>query len=168
MSAIVLLRLVGFLQIGAAFAAAAEPTSIVGIKTEDERTVVLQVRMQAGELPAIDPAQFRIGDQKVEMVSRRSATIYEDRKGKGGEMDYPQILLHGFFLRIPQPLQEGRSYPITSPLGAGDLKFNARETLCEAIKFNQVGYNPAAHKRYAFYAPWFGDLSVADSPAPAN
>src|SRR5690349_13326103 len=98
-----------FLQLGSAFAATTEPTMIVGIKSEDERTIVLQVREEVGKLAAtIDAAQFTVGDQKLDGVGRRSATIYEDRKGKGGEMDYPQIVLHEFFLRMPEPLQEGR------------------------------------------------------------
>jgi hypothetical protein len=150
-----------------ATAAVLQP-EIVGTKTEDASTLILQVRSDASVKPGATLKDFTVNAQPVLAFGRHSAAIYEDKKTGNGELDYPQIVLHEYFLKLKEPLQEGRTYSVSSPFGKTEVKFSARSTLCEGLKFNQVGYSLQARKRYAFYAPWYGDLASPAPVAPAK
>jgi endoglucanase len=147
----------------------ASAAEVVGLKVEDAQTLVLEVRADAGSVALpLEAASFSINGEKVTALGRHSATIYEGKHGRGGDLDYPQIVLHRFFLRMATRLKEGETYVIQSPFERAQMKFSARGALCEAIKFNQVGYNPASRRRYAFYAPWSGDLPAEPGAEPSE
>jgi endoglucanase len=62
---------------------------------------------------------------------------------------------HHIYLQTTE-LVEAKNYLIETPHGNLSFQFNERETFCESIKTNQVGYSPISKKRYANFAIWLG------------
>lgn len=147
---------IGLMPTRASYCRAAE---IVGVETADASTLVLLVRNDGNEeTPSQEAARYAVNDRSPVRVGRLSAVIYEEKKGTGGDRDFPLHLLHRLFLVLQAPLTEGTNYRITAPFGSVETRFQSGGTICESIKANQVGYHPRAARRYAFYAPWLGDL----------
>lgn len=53
-------------------------------------------------------------------------------------------------------LKEGAKYKLETPYGNMNFKFSERETFCESIKTNQVGYSALSKVRYANFTIWLG------------
>ena len=62
---------------------------------------------------------------------------------------------------------QNKTYPITTPYGEWLFTFDDRDTLCESIKVNQVGYHKDSTMRYAVLGVYMGDGgSVQFDPLP--
>jgi endoglucanase len=140
-----------------------EKPRIIGVKAVDASTLTIHVRADASLKPVFSSTDFKVNGQPIVALGRQSATIYQEKKGRGGELDYPQLILHEFIARLEAPLSEKTAYRVTSPFGAANVTFDSRATVCESIKFNQVGYGTRSTKRFAFFAPNYGDM--VDIPA---
>jgi len=53
-------------------------------------------------------------------------------------------------------LEEGKEYRVETPYGTMASTFQERDTYCESIKTNQVGYSAFSEVRYANFAIWPG------------
>jgi len=74
---------------------------------------------------------------------------------------------HWLYLMLPQPMQRGRTYTVTT----GDLASNGREwkllfdessVRSEAVHVNLLGYVPSAPQKYAYVFHWMGDKGALD------
>ncbi len=90
-------------------------------------------------------------------IYRRSAPWDELEKNAGPYEGYPVIMRHYIYLELTDPLVNGANYQMTTPYGKHHFRFNDRETLCESIKVNQVGYNGHSTHRYAVLGVFLGD-----------
>lgn len=66
---------------------------------------------------------------------------------------------HFVYLTVPK-LKNGKTYKVETPYGTYTLKFNQKETYCEAIKTNQVAYSALSMVRFANFAIYLGDGGV--------
>ena len=53
-------------------------------------------------------------------------------------------------------LVEGKEYRVETPYGNTQFRFGSRETLCESIKVNQVGYSALSKTRFGLFTIWQG------------
>jgi endoglucanase len=79
----------------------------------------------------------------------------DEQKEQDGRL--PVSVEHRLYLELPDELKSGSNYSVTGPYGAFDLAFDDRQTPCEAIKVNQVGYNARSESRYANFGVFLGD-----------
>jgi len=101
-------------------------------------------------------------------VGRASATIYEERCVDWHAQRYPQIIEHRIYLLLPKPLENRRPYLVLAPETQRLFLFDDMKTLCESFRVNQVGYNPLAGRKDAFFTVWCGDLGVPEGAAPGR
>ena len=90
-------------------------------------------------------------------IYQRSAPWDELEKNAEGYEGYPVIMRHYIYLELKHPLVNNQVYHLTTPYGNHGFKFNDRESLCESIKVNQVGYNSHSEVRYAVLGVYLGD-----------
>lgn len=159
-----------------ACAADSSPPSIVEVHTAAPTVIVVVV--QTGphtEASAVDPVDLASANWKVNGSSvvaiHRYSVPYDEQKASfdaGRKRDiFPIVIRHRIYLRLSQPIQGGQLYRITTPYGAKELRFNERETFCESIKVNQVGYSKLATSRFANFGVFLGDGgSMRFDPAP--
>ncbi|MFW6257353.1 MAG: cellulase N-terminal Ig-like domain-containing protein, partial [Prolixibacteraceae bacterium] len=74
---------------------------------------------------------------------------------------------HWLYLHLPEPLEQGQKYVITTNDVAGngnswELEFNLEENRSEAIHVNLVGYDPRAPKKYGYVYHWGGSAGSID------
>ena len=83
----------------------------------------------------------------------------------------PATLIGVVYVRLAEPMAEGRSYTFRSKgIGAGPtsatFRWSAKTVLSEAIKVNQVGYLPDSKIRLAYAGKWLGTAgALAIEPA---
>ncbi len=64
---------------------------------------------------------------------------------------------HFTYLQLSEPLQNGRSYQLTTSNGeVVDFTYDDHHVVSQAIKVNQVGYLPDAGRKYAYLGSWLG------------
>jgi len=77
---------------------------------------------------------------------------------------------HWLYLTLPQPMQRGRTYTVTT----GNLASNGREwkllfdessARSEAVHVNLLGYAPSTPQKYAYVFHWMGDRGSLDLKA---
>ena len=90
-------------------------------------------------------------------IYRRSIPWDELEKNAEGYKGYPVIMRHCIYLELRDTLVNNEIYHVTAPYGTYRFRFNERETLCESIKVNQVGYNIHSRVRYAVLGVFLGD-----------
>ena len=169
----------------ASFAAAADLREAVPVT---DRIVQIYVRDGHGVYPGAHGATpERIDEVPLDLAAAESAESWSvfskddhafrkgvtpvrvGRKSKGREcvIETPWkprwTLEHWLYLVLPSPMKPGKSYVIRS----GNLFANAREVTVrfdpasvrsEAVHASQIGYSPAAPKKYAYVSMWLGDL----------
>ncbi len=72
---------------------------------------------------------------------------------------------HWLYLELPQPLQDGGEYRVTSRVDgipALPLVYAADRTRSEAVHVNTVGYAPDSPAKFAYVSHWAGDLGGVD------
>ena len=117
-----------------------------------------------------DPSYF-IAAHPVQ-VGRKSKGHDFSRKclWTGSICDNDYISEHFIYLELPNPMQEGKCYVVsTGNLAfnktADSLVFNVNTVRSEAIHVNQAGYVPGAASKYAYISHWMGDLGPLDLDA---
>ncbi len=94
-------------------------------------------------------------------VWRKSKPMNTDNKLES-ELD------HWLFLKLPQPMRQGRTYTVTIPNGIGSdkttasVKFDIWNTQSEAIHVNIIGYAPTESIKAADLYQWLGDGGQRD------
>jgi len=79
----------------------------------------------------------------------------------------PATLIGVVYVRLAEPMAEGRSYTFRSKgIGAGPtsatFRWSAKTVLSEAIKVNQVGYLPDSKIRLAYAGKWLGTAGALE------
>ena len=70
---------------------------------------------------------------------------------------------HYAYLKLPSPLQNGRTYTIRQGDGrTGSLVFDDRKTINRSLKVNQAGYLADAPRKYAYLGAWIPTVGAAD------
>ncbi len=103
----------------------------------------------------------------VTSVSRHSITVAQPGYilGYGGDwkVENPKVIDvdHRIYLKLSQEVGSPEildiSHSGTNTNAAFKLLFSDRYLETPAIQINQVGYNPAAKKRWAYFSTWLGD-----------
>ncbi len=138
---------------------------IVRVGTAATDTIVVVVQTAPGEpTPSQTPGSWLVDGQPAVAVGRWTYVWQEGLANDG----YPLTRRHHMYVQLPSALIEARTYALTTPYGASSLTFGARETLCEAIKVNQVGYNAGSGVRYANLGVFLGDLGTRLLSAPPS
>jgi len=70
---------------------------------------------------------------------------------------------HRLFLVLPRPMKAGKTYTLSmkgllANASSTSFTYDPARTRSEAVRVNQLGYSPAAPKRYAYISAWLGDL----------
>jgi len=105
----------------------------------------------------MDLSSWKINNLPPVKIYRRSAPWDELKKNAPGYEGYPVIMRHYIYLELTNPLINNKTYSLITPYGKQSFKFNDRETMCESIKVNQVGYNKHSDVRYAVLGVFLGD-----------
>jgi endoglucanase len=74
---------------------------------------------------------------------------------------------HLLYLKLPQPMQVGKSYNITSPdpnVGPIALTYQPDQARSEAVQVSQLGFRPDDPTKVAFLSTWMGDGGGVDYP----
>ena len=113
---------------------------------------------------ADDPQTFTISSKDDAAFSGgiKPAAVYRKSKPNDwAQVDDRVAVLHTVYLKLPQPLTEGKHYEIN----VGDLNINTAEisfspnaakVWSEAIHINQVGFRPDDPIKRAFLSVWLG------------
>jgi endoglucanase len=150
----------------------AAPPAVVDVHTAAHNVIVVVVQtgphLDARAVPNpvdVTPASWRVDGAAPAAIHRYSVPWDEEKLGSQG---FPVYIRHFVYLRLAQPLEQGRSYAISTPYGAAGLTFDARSTFCESIKVNQVGYSKRTTSRYANLGVFMGEGgSMTFSPVPS-
>lgn len=68
---------------------------------------------------------------------------------------------HFAFLQLAEPMLDDTEYEITTPLlQTVKFKYEKKKNPSVAIKLNQLGYSPSAHRKYAYIGEWLGTLGA--------
>jgi endoglucanase len=112
---------------------------------------------------------------KVNTVSRESIPVGAPDYQVGYALPYSDSVLnvdHHIYLTLAESIGSIEMLSITGPSGVSFvLPFSDRYLATPVIHLNQVGYNPRATQRYAYFSGWLGDggaLSLANFPATAD
>jgi len=148
--------------------------------------VVLADYMMTTAASGADGAAWQAGPWKVtrgsgapihvNSVSRESipvgATDYQVGYGLTTYRDDILDVDHRIYLTLAENIGNLEMLSITGPSGVSfALPFSDRYLETPAIHLNQVGYNPRAAQRYAYFSGWMGDggaLPLANFPATAD
>ena len=90
-------------------------------------------------------------------IYRKSMPWDELKKNADDYKGFPVIMRHCIYLELRDALVNNEVYHVTTPYGTYGFRFNDRETLCESIKVNQVGYNVRSRVRYAVLGVFLGN-----------
>ena len=70
---------------------------------------------------------------------------------------------HFAYLKLAEPLREGEKYTVTTKGGAkAEFLYDEFKIVSQAIKVNQVGYLPAAGRKYAYLGMWLATEGPLD------
>lgn len=70
---------------------------------------------------------------------------------------------HYAYIKFAEPFEKDKLYTIKNPLGESfTFKYLADGKSSGAIKINQLGYSPAANRKYAYIGLWLGTLGALD------
>lgn len=108
-------------------------------------------------LPDLDPTHWALDNLTPTAVHCAAMPWDEDKAIFGSPNRYPIMMKYRVYLCLPQVLQEGRTYRLSTPYGSVFWMFDTHQTYCESIKVNQVGYNARATSRFANFGVYLGD-----------
>ncbi len=152
-----------------------------GAPRSEEKVVVEPLDMAA----AARPESYRITSADDAAYSRPQSPTDVGRKSKGTDFAWfvdkwenghavntrpDHAKEHWLYLMLPQPMQRGRAYIVTT----GRLAANGREwtvlfdetsARSEAVHVNLLGYVPSAPRKYAYVFHWMGDKGSLDLKA---
>jgi endoglucanase len=111
----------------------------------------------------------------VSKVSRDSIPVGAPDYQVGAGLPYSDDVLdvdHRIYLSLAEPIGNIEVLSISGPAGVSfTLPFSDRYLETPVVHLNQVGYNPRAAQRYAYFSGWTGDggaLPLANFPATAD
>ena len=85
---------------------------------------------------------------------------FPDFKNGGTKLTRNAEVAHYAFLEFENPMEDGQTYTLKTPLGE-IVKFQfSQRTQNKIIKLNQLGYSPNARKKYAYIGAWRGTLGA--------
>jgi len=101
---------------------------------------------------------------------KKMRPVAASRKSKPMNTDHTlqSELDHWIFLQLPQSMQQGQTYTVEIPAGAGsdatvaEVKFDIYNNVSEAVHVNIIGYKPGADKHAADLYYWMGDGGARD------
>ncbi len=102
----------------------------------------------------------RYGRQRPTAVWRKSKPMNTNHELKS-ELD------HWLFLRLPKPMNQGRSYTVTLPRNIGadtriaTVRFDAWNSVSEALHVNIIGYSPREALHAADLYQWMGGSGLS-------
>jgi hypothetical protein len=81
--------------------------------------------------------------------------------------DPDRVLEHWLYLVLPDPMQSGKTYTISTGTLAGNgsewtITFDESNIRSEAVHVNMIGYVPSAPKKYGYVYYWMGDMGGLD------
>ena len=141
---------------------------------------ILMIVLAGGDGPAWQAGPWTVtrasGAQiNVNKVSRESIPVGAPDYQVGYGLPYSDDVLdidHRIYLSLAEPIGNVEVLGINGPAGVSFvLPFSDRYLETPVIRLNQVGYNPRATQRYAYFSGWMGDggaLSLANFPATAD
>ncbi len=98
-----------------------------------------------------------VDGKPVDATYRFSAPYDQLKNDEEGYSGAAILMHHRVYLKLAEPLENNKTYTVTTPFGEEELTFNDQETLCESIKVNQVGYCSGTTKRFANLGIFLGD-----------
>ncbi len=140
-------------------ASAGEPR-IAGAHSAAPNTAAVTVIYGFTDAPP-DPSPLHSGREDWTVNGNPAATVHHaawvsDALPKSDRHTYPVEITYRVYLELDAPMENGRTYEIDSPYGKISLDFHDRDTFCESIKVNQVGYHPESTRRYANLGVFLG------------
>ena len=141
---------------------------------------VLTIVLAGGDGPAWQSGPWNVtranGAQiQVNRVSRETIPVGAPDYQVGYGLPYSDSVLnidHHIYLTLAESIGNLEMLGITGPAGVRFvLPFSDRYLETPVIHLNQVGYNPRATQRYAYFSGWMGDggaLSLASFPVTAD
>jgi len=117
--------------------------------------VVKAVRSATYKVTSPDDARYRTARQPIRVGRKSKGREFVNAKGK-----YPYLFEHWLYLVLPQPMQRGKTYRISSSLAPKVfvLCFDERRARSETIHVNQIGYAPEAPQKFGYLSAWLGDM----------
>ena len=97
-----------------------------------------------------------------EEVGRKSKP---HRMVRTGDWAFGASMLHRLYLKFAEPLEAGARYTVVARgLCPKELKFGfvfePAKLRSDAIHVNQIGFVPAAHRKFAYLGAWLGDMGT--------
>lgn len=88
------------------------------------------------------------------------ASLPVDKTGQS-ELFKGADIAYFFFVELAEPLNNGVSYSVTFPTGeTARFTWQPSEVPSELFKIDQIGYVPAAGRKYAYAGTWLGTLGA--------
>ena len=115
------------------------------VRTASDRILIALFTSDIVDVEGVDisnPSQWKLGRKPVTALHKWVS------EAEGSE--------HRIYLEVPK-LKNRRSYVLRTPYGKKRFRFRDKNTLCESIKVNQVGYSALSNVRFANFAIWLGD-----------
>jgi endoglucanase len=84
-----------------------------------------------------------------------------------GNWKFAWAKTHVLYLKLPQAMQPGKSYRITSPdpnVGPIDFTYQPNQARSEAVQVSQLGFRPDDPTKVAFLSTWMGDRGGVNYP----
>ena len=110
-----------------------------------------------------EPASYSISSSDDPAYAKPAAPLRVDRKSKPTDLDVGNKwpVRYWLYLKLPRPLQEGRSYVVRFP-GVNTrrpqvaYKHDTRKVQTEALHVTQIGYRPGDPYKRAYVSTWLG------------
>lgn len=127
---------------------------IMHVRIADKNVIVVSIGTLPGEeSPSQDPDLWFINGNHPTEVGRYTYVWYQEPTVT--QMSH----YHKIYLKLESNLETGTNYSIQTPgYGNKTLQFNDKQTICESIHTNQVGYFGGSRSRYANFGIFMGDL----------
>ncbi len=126
------------------------------------------------EVALQEPAAYSISSKDDPAYARAVPPLKVDRKCKPNDLDvgghYP--MRHWLYLKLPHPLQEGKSYVIglsgvNTRQDQVSYTHDTRKAQTEAIHVTEVGYRPSDPFKRAYVSTWLGTGGALSCDATA-
>lgn len=115
-----------------------------------------------------DPAYAGAGKAPTAVHRKSKLNGMAETTWGAGDWNYEYTMEHTLFLKLPSPMQQGRTYRLaidgatnSDSTGIG-FTFDVFEHVSEAVHVNLVGYDPASPAKSADLHTWMGDGGARD------
>lgn len=137
--------------------------TIVDVRSAARNVLVVVVETDAADqLPEISAPAWSLAGFTPVQLGRHTYVWHEESEAK----HYAMKLRHHFYLEMPSPIPFGQNNKIETPFGSLKFSLNDKDTVCESLHVNQVGYSAGSRQRYANFGIFLGDLGPRQLEAP--